>query len=83
MIYFSIIGSFLLAACGAPLAFEAFQKGSSDISLPFTFMWLFGEIFVAIYVIYKKEKALTINYLANIFFILIVLFYRFFPREVL
>jgi uncharacterized protein with PQ loop repeat len=73
----SWIGSILLALCGLPIAVEAIRKRKSDINLGFLTMWLFGEIFTLVYVVYKQESALTFNYLSNIIFIAIVLRYRF------
>lgn len=77
----SWLGSFLLAACGAPLAWQTFKDKKSNISISFLYCWFFGEIFTVIYTIYKKEDALTFNYLSNIFFILIILKYKHFPVD--
>lgn len=71
------IGSVLLALCGLPIAIEAIREKKSDINLLFLLMWGGGEILTLIYVIYKKEGALTFNYMTNLVFILIVLWYRF------
>lgn len=73
----SWLGSILLACCGAPIAWEAYKNKKSDINLWFLGMWGLGEVFTLIYVVYKKEGALTFNYLSNLLFILIVLKYRF------
>ena len=74
---FSLIGSILLAICGLPIAYEAWKSKSSDVNLPFLLIWLSGEIFTWVYVIYKEEWYLTINYSFNILFIGIVLYYKF------
>ena len=77
----AIIGSILLAACGAPLALDAIKHKRSDIPSLFLIMWGLGEVFTAIYVIYKGENALTLNYISNIIFIVPVAYYRYFPKR--
>ena len=77
----SWIGSFLLAICGLPIAWEAYKTKRSDISTSFLVLWGLGEILTAIYVIYKQENALTFNYLSNILFIAVVVYYKFRRRS--
>lgn len=78
MIIISWIGSFLLAICGLPIAYEAYINKGSDISNWFLFLWGTGEVLTLSYVLYKKEKALTLNYFSNIMFIGVVCYYKFF-----
>jgi len=73
----SWIGSFLLAICGAPIAYDAYKNKRSDISTAFIMLWFFGELFTLIYVVYKQENALTFNYFSNIMFIGVVIYYKF------
>lgn len=74
---FSLIGSVLLAICGLPIAYEAWKKKESNVNALFLATWLLGELFTWIYVVYRKEWYLTINYSFNIIFIAIVLYYKF------
>ena len=54
------LGSIMLSICGLPQAIESYKKKNSDgISWAFILLWLFGEIFALIYVVYKKEYPLT------------------------
>lgn len=73
----SWIGSFLLAICGLPIAYEAYENKGSEISTWFLVLWGLGELLTFTYVVYKDEKALTFNYLSNIVFIGIVCYYKF------
>lgn len=75
------VGSVLLALCGLPLAIEAVaNRGVSNLNLYFTFMWYIGEICVLIYVIktHGFDRPLLFNYVLNIIFVSIVLFFYFF-----
>lgn len=72
----SWIGSLLLAMCGLPLAIEAIKTKQCNISNSFLAMWGLGELFVVIYTVYKNESALTFNYISNIVFISILLYYK-------
>jgi|TARA_R110000851_G_scaffold308291_1_gene467112 hypothetical protein len=78
----SWVGSFLLAICGLPIAYEAYKTKTSDISTSFLLLWGFGEIFTFIYVVYKEENALTFNYFSNIIFIGIIVYYKFKKKDV-
>lgn len=75
------IGSFLLAACGAPLAIEAYKKKRSDINIWFLLSWYVGELFMLAYALKFKSGQLNFNYIANIIFISIVLYYKIRPGK--
>lgn len=81
MILLSWIGSFLLAICGLPIAYEAYKNKSSDISTSFLALWGAGELLTLIYVVYKEENALTFNYFSNMIFIGIIVYYKFNKKE--
>lgn len=76
------IGSIAFAICAAPQAWESYKTGKSDgITWGFLLLWLIGEIFTLIYVWPKILWPLIFNYLGNIFFILIVVRYKLYPRS--
>jgi hypothetical protein len=74
----------LFALCGAPLAYHAFKMGKSYEPLSFLYMWFIAEILMTIYVLETVgfDGPLFLNYTFNIIFIMIVLKYKHFPREV-
>jgi uncharacterized protein with PQ loop repeat len=71
------IGSFMLAICAVPQAYKSYvDKHSDGISWYFLLLWLFGEVFLLIYVINKLDIPLIINYLCNIFIVVVILYYK-------
>lgn len=76
------IGSILLAFCALPQALESLKNKSSEgITWGFIIMWFLGELFTFIYVLPKSEWPLLFNYFLNIFLIIIIGYYKFFPSE--
>lgn len=76
------LGGILLTFCGVPLAWQTYKDGhAQNLNLTFLNMWLGGEILVLIYVIPKGLLPLIINYSFNTILILIILYYKFRPRE--
>lgn len=79
---FGWIGAVLLAFCGLPQAIESFKKGSSyGVTWGLISMWLLGEVFTLFYVYPKSDLPLLFNYFVNILFILIIGYYKIFPRK--
>ena len=72
----SWIGSLLLAMCGLPLAIDVIKTKQCNISNSFLAMWGIGELLVAVYTMYKNENALAFNYVSNIVFISVLLYYK-------
>ena len=71
------LGSILLAFCALPQALASFKNKSSEgVTWGLLIMWGLGEIFTFIYVFPKMDIPLLFNYLANIFFLLVILFYK-------
>lgn len=66
----------MLATCGLPLSFEAIKNKTIDVSLPFTYMWFYGEIFVWLYVWPQRDWPLITNYTINILTIIPVIIYN-------
>ena len=76
------IGSILLAFCGLPQAIESYKTKCSDgLTWGFLFMWLSGEILTFLYVLPKLDLPLIFNYSANIIFLIIILYFKIFPKK--
>lgn len=77
------LGSVLLIICGAPQAFKSLREGhSKGVSLSFLLLWLMGEVLMLIYSLLElKIWLLMFNYLGNILFILIIIYYKLKPRK--
>ena len=78
-------GSILLAACGAPQALRSYtQRSTVGISPLFLWMWFLGEVFTLFYVLLEKfSLPLLLNYAVNIGFISVIIYYYYFPKNVL
>lgn len=75
------VGGILLAVCAAPQAYLSLKQGHSNgVALGMLMLWLFGEIFTLAYVLPKMDWPLIVNYVANIVFIGVICWYRFYPR---
>jgi len=76
------IGSILLAFCGLPQAIESYKtKSSEGLTWGLLLMWFWGEIFTIIYIIPKWHWPLIFNYTANIIFLIIIIYYKLFPKK--
>ena len=77
------IGSILFAACAAPQAYQSWKdKHSNGMTWMFLIMWLSGEILTVIYVSQKSDVLpLLVNYGLNIILLMIIIWYRAFPKQ--
>lgn len=76
------LGSILLAFCGLPEAILAFKTKRCNIGHGFLGMWLGGEILLLVYNYHTyNDFILYANYTCNIAFILVLYFYKMFPKE--
>lgn len=78
------IGSLLLAVCAAPQAWTSFKvKHGKGVSALFLWMWVIGEILTLAYILLSPalQLPLIVNYSLNIFFILVILRYKYFPAK--
>jgi uncharacterized protein with PQ loop repeat len=76
------LGSILLAFCGLPQAIESFKTKNSDgLTWGFLLMWALGELFTFAYVLPKLDLPLIFNYSANIIFLIIIIYYKLFPKN--
>jgi uncharacterized protein with PQ loop repeat len=75
------IGSILFAICGLPQAIECYKAGHSrGLSWAVLLCWFFGEIFTIIYVFPKMDLPLLFNYVLNMVFLIVMLYYKIKPR---
>lgn len=71
------IGSILLACCAILEAYVAWKYKDSPLSWTFLTMWGLGEVLITIPIIFKiQEPFLIVNYLLNILFISIIIYYK-------
>ena len=71
------IGSIAFAICGAPQAYRSYKDKHSDgVSWGLLNLWMVGELCTLAYVIPKGHWPLIFNYLGNIVFVSIILYYK-------
>lgn len=76
------LGSICFAVCGAPQAYKSWKdKHSNGITWGLLLLWILGEICTLIYVIPKGHAPLILNYLGNIGFVSIVIYYKICPGD--
>ena len=76
------LGAFFFAICGAPQAYTSFKNKNSDgISPMFITLWLLGEIFMLVYIIFQPEIKwpLIANYTGNLGIVIVIICYKLFP----
>lgn len=78
------VGSILFAICAIPQAYKSYcDKHSNGLSILFLLIWFIGEVLTLIYVILLESinlLPLIFNYGCNLFCLLIIMYYRFFPN---
>ncbi|KKN46360.1 hypothetical protein LCGC14_0673880 [marine sediment metagenome] len=73
------IGSIAFAICGAPLAWSCYvNKHANNVNSVFLALWIIGEVCYIIQVLvdYGFVPWMMFNYLLNVFFIVVVLYYK-------
>lgn len=76
------IGAMAFTFCAVPQAYKSIKDGHSNgLSIYYLLLWLTGEIFTIIYVIPQGKLPLTVNYIGNLIVLLVILKYKFYPRE--
>lgn len=78
------VGAMMLAVCAVPQAWLSWRQGHArGVSDGLIWLWMFGEIFTLIYIASKDtaDLPLLFNYTANIFFVAVIIKYRYWPRE--
>ncbi len=72
----------MLAFCGLPQAVSSYRhKSSHGITWGLLVMWGIGEVLTLAYVLPKMELPLVFNYAANIVFLCVIGYYKFFPGK--
>ena len=75
------LGAMLFAICGLPQALQSIKdKHSHGLNWFFLLAWAGGEILTIIYVFPKWDLPLLANYLVNMIFLAIMLYYKLFPK---
>lgn len=76
------VGAILFALCGLPQAWMAWKNKNSDgLAWGFLLMWFGGEVLTFTYVMTKSDVLpLLVNYTLNFVFLLIILWYKVFPK---
>lgn len=75
------LGAVCFAMCGVPQAWESYKNGHSDgMTWGFLGLWGAGEVLTLIYVLPTWQWPLIFNYLWNLVFIGIVMYYKLWPR---
>jgi uncharacterized protein with PQ loop repeat len=78
------LSGMLLSFCGVPQAWVCYRTGKSDgISNSFLAMWFAGEALVIPYVLSfdKIPWPLIVNYGTNMAVILVIIYYKIWPRK--
>lgn len=76
------IGGFFFAICAVPQAWQSYRQGHSvGLSWMFLWFWLLGEVLTTIYVLPKEHWPLIFNYVFNIILLLIIMWYKVYPRR--
>lgn len=80
--FFGWAGSILFAICGLPQAMQSVKDGHSNgLNWFFLLAWLFGELFTIAYVLPKMDIPLLANYMINLIFLAIMIYYKLWPRN--
>ena len=75
------IGSVLFAICAFPQALQVYRDGQANgLNWFFLLAWFFGEIFTLAYVLPKADIPLIANYIVNICFLGVILYFKINPR---
>ena len=82
MEYIGWCGALLFAICGLPQAYQSWRDGHSHgLNWFFLLAWAGGEILTIIYVLPKWDIPLLTNYFINGIFLVIMLYYKIYPRK--
>lgn len=74
------IGAICFALCAVPQAWLSIKNGHSHgVAWGFLTLWMVGEICTIIYVLPKQHWPLLFNYVFNIIFVAIIIYYKLRP----
>jgi uncharacterized protein with PQ loop repeat len=73
------LGNILLSVSGLPQAYLSIKtKSAAGISWGMLVCWYFGEWFALVYGMYLQKGPLVLNYVLNIVFITVIIYYKIF-----
>ena len=76
------ISSICFSLCAAPQAYLSWKQGHSDgVAKSFLILWGMGEITGILYIIPFGNWPILTNYIVNSMFLLVIMWYRYFPRN--
>jgi len=76
------LGSWLLALCAIPAAYKCWYDGHArGLSSTSLIMWFAGEVMTLLYVLPKQDFPLMLNYASNIALLLVIFYYKLWPRD--
>jgi len=78
------LGGLLFAICAIPQAWQSYKQGhSKGLNSGLLQMWFWGEVLTVSYVYLKHgfDGPLMLNYLANIVFLVVIMKYKYKPRQ--
>lgn len=79
---FGWIGAICLAICGLPQAIQAIKhKHANGVTWGLISLWGFGDLFQLIYVTYKQDWPIVVNCFFNLVIILVIAYYKQFPKS--
>ena len=70
------IGSSFLAINAVPELIRTINDGRCHIGWPMLVLWLLGEIFTTVYAISLGNIPLIMNYVFNLFIVIVMLWYK-------
>jgi lipid-A-disaccharide synthase-like uncharacterized protein len=70
------IGSAFLAINAVPELIRTINDGRCHIGWPMLVLWLLGEIFTTVYAISLGNIPLIMNYVFNLFIVIVMLWYK-------
>ena len=74
---FGWIAAVCFSLCALPQAVKCFQeKHAHGVSWGLLILWAVGEIFALLYVLPKKDTPLILNYVNNLIFLAVILYYK-------
>ena len=76
------IGAACFALSAVPQAYKSFKEGhSKGVSWGLLILWSLGEICLLIYTLPKQDYPLIVNYVSNLILLIVILKYKFKPRN--
>ncbi len=76
------IGSGLFAVCALPQTLSVYRAGHANgLNWFFLLAWFFGELFTLIYIAPKGDLPLICNYVINMCFLCVIIYFKIHPSD--